>query len=258
MLAERWRTYKRDGDRRARDDLILAYSPIVKYLAGRVASRLPSHIEAAELVSDGFKGLMTAVEHFDPQRGTRFEAYADRRIRGAMVDGMRSLDWVPRQVRDEARQIERATAGLTMEKSRLPTDVELARSLSLTGRQLNAALQRISEARVLALDEPLGAELSDGHRPTLLDSLPDRGAVDPAASAQGFDRRRHIRAAIRHLSARDQMIFGLYYYQELTFVQIAEVLGISASRVSQLHTRAALRLRVLLAPAASAAQVAGT
>ncbi|HST39719.1 MAG TPA: FliA/WhiG family RNA polymerase sigma factor [Conexibacter sp.] len=249
VLAERWREYKHSGDQRARDDLVLAYAPIVKYVAGRVASRLPQHVEAADLISDGFRGLLAAVERFEPFRGVSFEVYADRRINGAILDGMRASDWVPRQVRDEARGIERATAALATSLRRLPREGELATALSLTRAQLNASLLRVSDARLLALDGPWGAAAVDGEQRTLLDTLADDEATDPAASAQHNDRQRAIHAAVGMLPAREQTILGLYYQQELTLTEIAEVLGISKSRVSQLHARAALELRTLLAPA---------
>lgn len=248
VLAERWREYSRSGDRRARDDLVLAYAPIVKYVAGRVAARLPEHVEAAELISDGFSGLLAAVERYEPARGVKFELYASQRIRGAIYDGMRALDWVPRLVREQAREIERTTAELAMSLQRLPTDAELARALSLTSAQLNVSLQRVADARLLALDEPWGSEAIDGDRPTLLDTLADSSAPDPALSAEGSDRRRLIRSAVGHLSGRDQVILGLRYHQNLTLSQIGEVLGISESRVSQLQTRAMLQLRTLLSP----------
>lgn len=249
VLAERWREYKHSGDRRARDDLVLAYAPIVKYVAGRVASRLPQHVEAADLISDGFRGLLAAVERFEPFHGVSFEIYADRRIRGAILDAIRAADWVPRQVREEARGIERATAELATSLRRLPKDGELATAMSLTRAQLDASLLRVSDARLLALDGPWGAEAVDGEQRTLLDSLADSEATDPAANAQHNDRRRRINTAVRMLPAREQTILGLYYHQDLTLAEIARVLGISQSRVSQLQARATLQLRTLLAPA---------
>jgi RNA polymerase sigma factor for flagellar operon FliA len=249
VLAERWREYRRSGDLRARNDLVLAYAPIVKYVAGGIAARLPEHVEASELVSDGFSGLLSAVERFEPRRGVTFELYARQRISGAIYDGMRALDWVPRRVRDEARAIERTTAELSMSLRRLPRDGELARALSLTRAQLNRALQRVADSRLLALDQPWGAPATDGERPTLLATLADAGAPDPAVSAQRSDRRRSIRSAIERLTGRDQMILGLHYHQDLTLGQIGEVLGITESRVSQLQARAMIQLRTLLGPA---------
>lgn len=248
VLAERWRAYTHSGDPRARDDLVLAYAPIVKYVAGRVASKLPPHVEAADLISDGFRGLLTAVERFEPFRGVSFERYAARRVNGAILDGMRASDWVPRQVREEARAIERATTQLAMSLQRLPREGELASALSLTRAQLNASLLRVSDARLLALDGPWGSEASDGDRPTLLDTLPDDEATDPAVCAQRNDRRRAVRAAVSMLPDREQTILSLHYQQDLPLAQIAQVLRISESRVSQLHTRAALQLRTLLTP----------
>lgn len=249
VLAERWRVWWREEDRRARDDLVLAYSPIVKFVAGRVAARMPEHVHEADLIADGFRGLMAAVEQYDPTAGMGFEAYAERRIRGAIFDGMRSLDWVPRRVRAEASEIERTTAELAMKLQRMPNDTELAAGLSMTRRQLNASLQRVSDARVVALDEPWGSSSDDGERPTLLEQLADPDAPDPAVAAVERDRREWIRRAIARLPGREQMILGLHYNQELTLGQIAEIIGMSESRTSQLHAKAVLQLRTLLAPA---------
>ncbi|ADB48796.1 FliA/WhiG family RNA polymerase sigma factor [Conexibacter woesei] len=247
VLAERWRRYKGTGERAARDDLVLAYSPIVKYVAGRVAARMPAHVDVADLISDGFKGLLDAVERFEPVRGVRFEAYADTRIRGAIFDGLRSLDWVPRAVRAEAREIERATAELAMRLQRMPTDPELAGALSMSRRQLAASLQRVSDSRIVALDEPWGPVLADGRPVALLDTLPDLDAVDPAADSDETERSERIGAAVRQLPAREQVVLGLRYHHDLTLLQIGEVLGISESRTSQLHTKAALQLKAVLA-----------
>lgn len=247
VLAERWRRYKGTGERTARDDLVLAYAPIVKYVAGSVASRMPAHVDVADLISDGFKGLLDAVERFEPVRGVRFEAYAGTRIRGAMFDGLRSLDWVPRTVRAEARDIERATGELAMRLQRMPTDPELAGALAMSSAELAASLQRVSDSRIVALDEPWGPAPTDGRPVPLIDTLADVDAVDPAADSDATERSERIGVAVRRLPAREQVILGLRYHQDLTMLQIGEVLGISESRTSQLHTKAALQLKALLA-----------
>jgi RNA polymerase sigma factor for flagellar operon FliA len=246
VLAELWRRYKRGGDRQARDQLILAYSPIVKYAAGRIVARMPAHIEVADLVSYGLGGLIDAVERFEPARGIKFESYASTRIRGAILDELRSLDWVPRSVRHEARQIEKATADLSTRLQRMPTDGELAGELSVDAEQLGASLQRVADARMLALDQPGGGAWAEGLQPTLLETLADPHAVDPAASAAATDLRERMAAAIEHLPERERVILGLRYHQELTFSEIGEVLGVSESRISQLHTKAVLQMGALL------------
>jgi RNA polymerase sigma factor for flagellar operon FliA len=244
VLAEEWRRYTRTGSREARDQLVLAYSPIVKYAAGRIASRLPPHIEFADLVSFGIGGLIEAVERFDPDRAVAFESYAGLRIRGAIFDGLRSLDWVPRSVREEARHIQVAISELTARLHRVPTDSELAAELSMDTEQLGAAMQRVADTRIVALDEQW--DQGDGAQHTRLDTLPDADAPDPPAIALATELRDHISEAIGQLPGRERVILALRYQQELTNGEIGDVLGISESRVSQLHAQAVLRLRAIM------------
>ncbi len=246
VLAEVWRRYKRTGDREDRNQLVLAYSPIVKYVAGRIAARAPAHVELADLVSYGVGGLIDAVERFDPARGSTFESYAGVRIRGAIVDELRSLDWAPRRVRGEAREIEKATVELSARLHRTPTDAELAAKLSMDPAQLDASLQRVADARIIALDQPWDTMRTDGIETTLVQTLPDPNAVDPAASAAATDLRERIADAIDHLPEREQLVLGLRYHQDLRLAEIGEVLGVSESRVSQLHAKAVLHVRALL------------
>lgn len=246
VLAEVWRRYKKTGDREDRNQLVLAYSPIVKYVAGRMAARAPAHVELADLVSYGVGGLIDAVERFDPARGILFESYAGVRIRGAIVDELRSLDWAPRKVRGEAREIEKATVELSARLHRTPTDAELAAELSMDPAQLDASLQRVADARIIALDQPWDTMRTDGLETTLVQTLPDPNAVDPAASAAATDLRERIADAIDHLPEREQLVLGLRYHQDLRLAEIGEVLGVSESRVSQLHAKAVLHVRALL------------
>lgn len=246
VLTEVWRRYKGTGDRKARDQLILAYSPIVKYAAGRIASRMPAHVELADLVSYGLGGLIQAVERFEPDRGISFEAYAGTRIRGAIVDELRSLDWVPRSIRREARQIEEATVLLSARLHRIPTDAELAAELAIEPAQLDASLQRVANARVVALDQPWNTRGTEGPETTLRESLLDPNAADPAASADATDLRERIADAIEHLPERERAVLGLRYNQDLRLSEIGEILGVTESRISQLHSKAILQLRALL------------
>jgi RNA polymerase sigma factor FliA len=245
-LAEAWRRYKRTGDHNARNKLILAYSPIVKYVAGRMASRMPAHVEMADLISSGLGGLIQAVERFDPERGTKFESYAGARIRGAIFDELRSLDWVPRSVRGEARDIEKATVELSTRLHRMPTDAELAAQMSMEPEELDSSLQRVGDAQVVALDQPWDIGEADGFETTLLQTLPDPDAVDPAASADASELRQRIADAILQLPERDRTVLGLRYHQDMRFSEIGEILGLTESRISQLHAKAVLQVRALL------------
>ena len=244
--AERWRRYRLTGDRQARDQLIMGYAPIVKYVAGAMAARMPRHVDIADLVSYGMNGLIDAVERYDTTQGTSFETYANMRVRGAIVDQLRSLDWVPRSVRDAAREIEDATAALTVRFQRMPTDGELAAELSLQPAELEAILQRVSDSRMAALDEPWGVRRAGGAEPTLMETLRDHRSVDPADGIDAQALRERIGSSIRRLSRREQTVLALRYQEDLAFGQIGEVLGVSESRVCQIHIKAALQLRVLM------------
>jgi RNA polymerase sigma factor for flagellar operon FliA len=246
VLAETWRRYRRTDDKESRNQLILAYSPIVKYAAGRIGARLPSHVEAGDLISYGFGGLIEAVERFDPARGVQFETYAATRIRGAILDELRSLDWVPRRIRAEARAVEDATILLSTSLHRLPTDPELAAEMSIEQDELDALLQRVGDARMVALDQPWDIRGSDSTETTLLQTLPDPDAEDPSALADAKDLRERIADAIQHLPEREQLVLGLRYHQDMRLAEIGDILGVTESRVSQLHAKAVLHVRALL------------
>jgi RNA polymerase sigma factor for flagellar operon FliA len=253
VLAEHWRRYRRDGEREVRDQLVLAYSPIVKHVAGRIASRMPPHVDLADLVAYGLVGLIDAVERYDPARGVKFESFAGLRIRGAIIDAMRSLDWVPRAVRDEAREFERTSAELLIRLQRLPTDAELAAALEIDAEELDALLQRIASSQLVALDQPWGFNGSDSAPTTMLDFLPDRSAGDPADISDQADLEEQVSAAVLQLSGREQTILALRYHQDLTYAEIGEVFDVTESRISQIHTKSMLHLRVLLSDAGAAA-----
>lgn len=246
ILAELWRRYERDRDRAARDQLILAYAPLVKHVAGRVAAQLVSHVAPADLISYGLGGLISAVERFEPRRGIPFESYAGLRIRGAMFDELRVMDWVPRTIREEGRRIQEATEVLTTRLQRLPRDSELADELSLDADELAAALQRVETSQMVALDRPQLFGGEPGHTPTLLNALVDPAAPDPAEVSADAELRERVAAAVLLLSAREQTVLGLRYHQRLTMGEIAEVLQVTESRISQIHSRAVIGLRVLL------------
>lgn len=246
ILADTWRRFKQAGDRKSRNQLVLAYSPIVKYAAGRIASRMPAHVELADLISYGLGGLIEAVERFEPSRGVKFESFAARRIRGAIFDELRSLDWVPRRIRAEAREVEEATVLLSTSLHRMPTDAELAAEMSIQPAELDALLQRVADARMMALDQPWDIRGTDGLDTTLLQTLPDPDAADPAASADAEDLRERIADAVLHLPDRERLVLGLRYNQDMRLAEIGDILGVTESRVSQLHAKAVLQVRALL------------
>lgn len=246
-LRELWRRYSATGDDRAKESLVLAYAPLVKYVAGRLASRLPAHVEEADLISYGLSGLTAAIERFDPSREIKFETFAMPRIRGAILDELRALDWVPRTVRARARELERANVRLEGRLLRAPTDEELATELGITVSELQQALLEISRSTIVALDELWNAPERGGDQVSLLETVADLEAPDPQTIFDTVERHRHISDAILALPERERLVIALYYFDELTLREIGEVLGVSESRVSQLHAKAALRLRSKLA-----------
>jgi RNA polymerase sigma factor for flagellar operon FliA len=226
---------------------VVAYSPVVKYVAGRMGSGLPAHVEEAELISYGLGGLITAIERFDLDREIKFETYAITRIRGAIIDELRTLDWVPRSVRARARQIERVNMKLEAKLQRVPTDEEMAAELGISLEEFHDALLQISSSTIVALDELWNVTDSGGEGVSLLDTLPDRRTPDPHVLVERSNLRERIADAISALPEREKLVVALYYYENLTLREIGEVLGVTESRVSQLHTKAVLRLRSKLA-----------
>jgi RNA polymerase sigma factor for flagellar operon FliA len=222
---------------------VVAYSPLVKYVSGRMASGLPAHVEEADLISYGLVGLINAIERFELEREIKFETYAITRIKGAIIDELRSLDWVPRSVRARARAIERANAKLEARFLRAPTDEEMSRELEMSVDEFQEALLQISNSTVAALDELWTVSDASGDQVSLLDTLQDPGAPDPASVIDATELKDRVADAIARLPEREKLVVALYYYENLTLREIGEVLGVTESRVSQLHTKAVLRLR---------------
>jgi RNA polymerase sigma factor FliA len=241
-----WRQFKRTGDRALRDRLILTYAPLVKYVAGRLGSGLPAHVEEGDLVSYGLLGLIGAIERFDPDRDIKFETYAIARIKGSIIDELRSMDWVPRSVRARARDIERAIAELEAKLNRAPNDEEIAAKLGITEDELQDSLLEISRSSIAALDE-LWQSSASGDPVALIDTIEDPQAAEPQAAMSQTELREALGEAIARLPEREKLVVTLYYYEELTLREIGEVLGVTESRVSQLHTKAILRLKARLA-----------
>jgi RNA polymerase sigma factor for flagellar operon FliA len=222
---------------------VVAYSPLVKYVAGRMISGLPAHVEEADLISYGLVGLISAIERFEPEREIKFETYAIPRIRGAIIDELRAMDWVPRSVRARARAIERANVKLEHKFQRAPTDEEMAAELDMGVDDFLDALIQISNSTIAALDELWTVSDSSGDQVSLLDTLQDPSAPDPAKVADQTDLKDRVADAIAKLPEREKLVVALYYYENLTLREIGEVLGVTESRISQLHTKAVLRLR---------------
>jgi RNA polymerase sigma factor for flagellar operon FliA len=249
-----WREFRRTGDKGIRDRLILTYAPLVKYVAGRLGSGLPAHVDEGDLTSYGLLGLIGAIERYDPDRDVKFETYAIARIKGAIIDELRAMDWVPRSVRSRAREIERSIGELERQLHRAPTDEEIAKKVGITVEELDESLSEISRSSIAALDELWTVSSSGGDQVALIDTIEDTDAPDPQSSLSATEMKEAIGEAIARLPEREKLVVTLYYYEELTLREIGEVLGVTESRVSQLHTKAVLRLKSRLSgsPARSA------
>jgi RNA polymerase sigma factor for flagellar operon FliA len=242
-----WQEFQRTKDKGVRDRLILTYAPLVKYVAGRLGSGLPAHVDEGDLVSYGLLGLIGAIERFDPDRDIKFETYAISRIKGSIIDELRSLDWVPRSVRSRAREIERAIAELESRLGRAPTDDEIAQKIGITEAELGDSLSDISRSSIAALDELWTMSGETGDQVSLLDTIEDTDGAEPQSALAQTEMREALGEAIARLPEREKLVVTLYYYEELTLREIGEVLGVTESRVSQLHTKAILRLKARLA-----------
>jgi len=245
-LRELWRRCKEEGDDRARERLVVAYSPLVKYVAGRMASGLPSHVEEADLISYGLLGLIGAIERYDLEREIKFETFAVSRIKGAIIDELRSLDWVPRSVRARARDIEKAHTKLENNLHRAPSEEEMAKELGISEEDLRDGLLEIANSSILALDDLWTVADPAGGQISLLDTIRDPNAIDPQAEIDAAELKDRLAESIESLPDRERLVIALYYYENLTLREIGEVLGVTESRVSQLHTKAVLGLRTHL------------
>jgi RNA polymerase sigma factor for flagellar operon FliA len=244
-VADLWARYVVERDSGLRDRLILHYAPLVKYVAGRVGSGLPAHVEQADLVSYGTFGLIDAITRFEPSREIKFESYAMARIRGAIIDELRSTDWIPRSVRMKARQFERTVAALEAKLQRSPSEEEVADEMDMDVEDVRKFLGQLSLVNVIALDELLVDD--DGSAPRLVDTLQDSSALDPQAMAEHGEARQLLARAVEQLPDREKVVVSLYYFEGLTLSEIGRVLGVTESRICQLHTKAVLHLRTKLA-----------
>jgi RNA polymerase sigma factor FliA len=245
-LQDIWRRYKSSGGQDLRDRLILTYAPLVKYVAGRLGTGLPAHVEEGDLISYGLLGLIGAIERYELDRDVKFETYAIARIKGSIIDELRSLDWVPRSVRSRAREIERAMVSLEHRLKRVPTDEELASEIGISESDLQDSLTSISRSSIAALDELWTISSTGGDTVSLIDTIEDPNADDPSKALDQMQVKAALAEAIQRLPERERLVVSLYYYEELTLREIGEVLGVTESRVSQLHTKAILRLKVRL------------
>ena len=246
-LAGLWDAFQSERSAPARDRLILHYAPLVKFVAGRVGAALPPSVDHGDLTSYGMLGLIEAIERFDRGREVKFETYAIPRIRGAMLDELRALDWVPRSVRAKGRELEHAMSKLQSELKRDPTETELAAELGCEVADVRDRLDATTAMSIVALEELLTVGGEEGDRVSLLDTLPDVDVEQPGAAIEAADMRRLLLHAIQTLGEREHMVIALYYFEGFTLSRIGDILGVTESRVSQIHSKAVLSLRARMA-----------
>lgn len=236
-----WTRFKRSGDASAREGLIINYSPLVKFVAGRVGVGLPRNVEQADLISYGMFGLIDAIDKFDPDRNIKFETYAVNRIKGAILDELRALDWVPRSVRARAREIQRSLDELEHRLKRSVSEDELAAHMGVPVDTLQNQLGEIAGLGFVALDELI--DPGDRSSATLGDLLSDPKAVEPGGSYEQQETRYFLADAVNRLPERERLVITLYYFEGLTLAEIGDVLGVTESRICQIHTKSVMSLR---------------
>lgn len=224
----------------SREEIVHKYLHLVKYVAGRISVSLPPNVEISDLVNDGVLGLLDAIEKYDDARGVKFETYAITRINGAILDALRSLDWVPRAVRQRARELERAHQELEARLGRVPSDDELAEQMGLSLKELAQVVQRVRGTSVLSLEEYLPSD--KGHEIPLGDTLRDETG-DVVGEIEQREVREELSTAVDDLPSQEQRVIRLYYFEGKTLKDIKAVLGVSESRVSQIHAQAVIHLR---------------
>jgi RNA polymerase sigma factor FliA len=228
-----------------REELILKYSPLIKYIAGRLAMRLPPNISQDDLISSGVIGLMDAIEKFDSSKKIRFKTYAEFRIRGAMLDELRSLDWVPRSIRKKITELEKTYEYLEKDLNRPPKDKEVAGELGISLEKFYKLLDKTKNVTFLDV-ETIRRGMSDNNEKDLFDLIADDSDIDPFDLLNKNEIKKILIKAITSLPEKEKIVISLYYYEDLTMREIGEIMGYTESRISQMHTKAMLRLRVRL------------
>jgi len=242
---ELWGKYRKTHDMKIREAFIKQYAPLVKYVAGKVAVGMPHNVEFDDLVQFGVFGLLDAIDKFDPEKNVKFKTYAVTRIRGAIFDELRSIDWVPRSVRQKTREVEDTIGSLEARLGRTATDQEIAGALGISEEEYLKTLQKISGTSMLSINE-VWYSGDDNDRVSIGDSIESPASLNPEVIAERDEIRRVIVEAINELPDKEKKILVLYYFEDLTLKEIGQVLEVTESRVSQLHTKAIMRLRFKL------------
>ncbi len=238
-----WREYRESGSKISKDKLLVEYAHLVKYVAARIMVNLPKHVDSNDLISAGIMGLIKAVETFEPERGFKFETYASHKIRGAILDELRSLDWVPRSVRQKSRDLQRVFAKLENQLGRVPYDDEVCEEMGISLAEYEDLLSEVTPTTILSLEESMPDRESDSKEIRLIDTIEDPGSDNPLKEMGFAEVKNILKSAIAELPEKEKLVVALYHYEELTLKEIGVVLDITESRVSQIHSKAILKLR---------------
>lgn len=241
-LVKKYKQKKRGVDSKLRDQLILDYAPLIRFVAQRISARLPSNIETDDLISAGVIGLMDAIEKYDPERDNKFKTYAEFRIRGAILDELRSQDWVPRSVRDKAKKIEKTYALLEQKHGRSVTDSEISDQMGLPLEDYYDMVAKVKAVSLLSVDDFVPS--SQHEKRSLLDSIENATAKNPFSHLDNKNIHKLLVSTIEDLPEKQKLVLSLYYYEELNLKEIGKILNVTESRVSQLHTQAIEKLRL--------------
>jgi len=244
-LQDLWDSYTKNKDNLSRDRLMIHYMPLVKQVAGRMKINLPGSVEYDDLVSAGLMGLINSIDNFNPKRGFKFETYAVPRIKGSILDGLRDVDWLPRSYRQKSRKLDNVLTKLINQLGRVPNEDEIAGKLGLNQDEYYRFIDQISSGSLVSLDLRISTG-DEGETGSLHDVIPDASRRDPLGEIEESDAKKTALKLIDDLSKQERSVIALYYYEELTFREIGEVLGVSESRVCQIHTRIMATLRVKL------------
>ncbi len=241
-----WSEYKATGSKGCKDKLLVEYAGLVKYIAQRISMNLPASVEFDDLVGAGIMGLVKAVELFEPERGLKFETFATHKIRGAILDELRALDWVPRSVRQKSKSLQRAYSKLENQLGRMPYDDEVAAHLNLTTAEFEEMLGEVAPATILSLEEAMPDRGDENKSLSLIDTIEDPQGTNPLKELGYQEVKRILKETIAQLPEKEKLVVALYHYEELTLKEIGEVLTLTESRVSQIHSKAMLKLRAKL------------
>jgi RNA polymerase sigma factor FliA len=238
-----WREYKETNSKIAKDKLLVEYAHLVKYITNRLAINLPKSVDRNDLTSAGVLGLIKSVETFEPDRGFKFETYAGHKIRGAILDELRALDWVPRSVRQKSRELQKVFAKLENELGRAPYDDEVCESMNITMQEYEEMLAEVTPTTIISLEEAMPDRGSDSKELRIIDTIEDPGSENPLKELGFAEVKEILKDSIMNLPEKEKLVVALYHYEELTLKEIGVVLDITESRVSQIHSKAILKLR---------------